>query len=305
MKTRQHLFILVLLFVGVCLTTAQTVEVKSDYYDSYVDQTGKVEPALDMLLISNINPPAINLNSIVMNFKLPAIPSGKSLIGASFTATCIRKDQWVSFNGDLYGINFRALDVALGADYYSGAFTAGPNVGNGTDWGIMDNFLDNATITFGSAITTTKATDDAANTRLISFLKQQYDNGAVNKYAFLRISMDNPAPTTNWQRYSIASEANATYYPRLTLTFGVPSNLNSTEINVTKLYVNTERKIAVELNEAIVDARLSVYTLTGVCVVNEAVNATTFTTDATLKQGAYILKLSNAGKTVSRSIIVN
>jgi hypothetical protein len=304
MKTLQLLFSLLFIFVSIAISTAQTVEVKSDYYDSYVDQTGKVEPFGDLLLISNATAPALNLNSVVVNFKLPAIPSGKSLIGASFTATCIRKDQWVSFNGDLYGINFRAVDVALGADYFSGAFTAGPNVGNGSDWGIMDNFLENATITFGSAITTTKATDDAANVRLISFLKQQYDNGAVNKYAFLRISMDNPAPATNWQRYSIASEANATYYPRLTLTFGVPSKVNTLEMNVTKLNVTADRKIEIELAETIADARLSIYTLTGVSVANEILHSATFTSAATLKQGAYIVKLSNAEKTVSRSIIV-
>ena len=304
MKTCRVFFSLVLL-LSAALLNAQTVEVKPDYFDAYVDQTGKVEPALDMLLISNIAPPAVNLNSIVMNFKMPAIPAGMSLVGAAFTATVLRKDQWVSFNGDLYGIDFRAADVALAGDYFSGAFAAGPNVGNGSDWGIMDNFLDNAAITFGNPITSTQTTNEGANTQLVNFLKQQYGNGAVNKYAFLRLSMDNVTPTTNWQRYAVAPGDNATYYPRLTFIFGLPNAISN--VNASKgitLFSDKNRKINVRIEDASVGGTITVYSAAGSKIFSEMVTSNNYVSTKTLQPGAYIVKLSNNGKETSRLILV-
>ncbi|MDD2797800.1 MAG: T9SS type A sorting domain-containing protein [Bacteroidales bacterium] len=305
MKTIKLFFVAMLLFAGFNAVKAQTVEVKPDYFDAYVDQAGKVEPALDMLLISNIAPPAVNLNSIVMNFKMPAIPAGMSLVGAAFTATVLRKDQWVSFNGDLYGIDFRATDVALASDYFSGAFVAGPNVGNGSDWGIMDNFLDNAAITFGNPITSTQTTNEGANTQLVNFLKQQYGNGAVNKYAFLRLSMDNVTPTTNWQRYAVAPGDNATYYPRLTFIFGLPDAISKVDqSNGITIYADRTGRVNAKVDAALENATLAVYSVTGAKISSEILTSSNFISTKKLNPGAYIVKLSNSGKETSRSVLV-
>lgn len=304
MKTIKLFILAMFIFAGFNAVSAQTIEVKPDYFDAYVDQAGKVEPALDMLLISNIAPPAYNLNSAVMNFKMPAIPAGTSLLSASFTATVLRKDQWVSFNGDLYGIDFRAADVATAGDYFSGAFVAGSNVGNGSDWGIMDNFLDNASITFGNPLTNTKTTDASANEQLKNFLLQQYGNGATNKYAFLRLSMDNIKPATNWQRFSIASSADVTYYPRLTLVFGITNKIDETPNNLTKLRITSDSKIDIEIDEPLIDAQINVYTTIGKNILSENLKSENYQSSISLKSGAYIIKLLNHGKLTTRSIIV-
>jgi hypothetical protein len=133
----------------------------------------------------------------------------------------------------------------------------------------------------------------------------QYANGATNHYAFLRISMDNLTPTTNWQRYSIASEANATYYPRLTLVFGLPNAISN--VNASKgitLFSDKTRKINVKIEDALVGGVLSVYNAVGSKLSSETVTSSSFVSAKSLKPGAYIVKLSNNGKETSRSILV-
>lgn len=309
MKTKIT-FLIAIAIVSFGQVFAQTVEVKPDYYDAWVSYNGAdgvtaVNPYGDNLLINNgtgITPTTTKLNCAVMNFLLPSIPAGTQLVSASFTATSVRKDAGVNSNGDLYGINFRTADVALGTDFYAGAFTAGPNVGNGSDWGIMDNMFA-ITDPSGTAVITTKTTDATANLQLLAFIQKQYQDGGVNKYAFLRLSLDNLASAA-WQRYSIASEANATYYPRLTLTFSVGTSVDIIAGSHFVCYANQNGNIVVE-GENLKGNTMNVYSLIGKLISSENIAENHFTSKKSLSQGNYLVKINGkSGSTFSQIILV-
>lgn len=309
MKTKITFFI-ALAIVSFAQISAQVVEVKPDYFDAYVSydaaaNTYAVNAYGDMLLINNgtgITPTTTKLNCAVMNFKLPAIPTGTTLVGATFTATSVRKDAGVNSNGDLYGINFRDADVAINGDYYSGPFTSGPNVGNGNDWGIMDNMFAISDPS-GTSQITTKSTDAAANLQLLAFIKKQYTDGGVNKYAFLRLSLDNLASAL-WQRYSIASEANATYYPRLTLTFSIGTSVEIVAGSKVICYPNQHKNLVVE-GEDIEGGIMRIFTMSGRQIASEAINSNHFTSKNNLASGSYLIQIVDSKKSsFSQTIIV-
>lgn len=307
MKTKIT-FIVALAMLSVFQLTAQVVEVKPDYYDAWVSYDGAtgvtaVNPYGDNLLINNgtgITPTTTKLNCAVMNFKLPAIPSGTALVGATFTATSVRKDAAVNSNGDLYGINFRAADVALGTDFYAGAFIAGANAGNGSDWGIMDNMFA-ITDPSGTSVITTKTTDEAANTQLLAFILKQYADGGVNNYAFLRLNLDNLASAA-WQRYAIASEANATYYPRLTLTFSIGTSVEIIAGSKYIIYADQNNHIMIE-GEKLDGKRLDIFSLDGRNLSSESLNGATFSSSKQLSTGNYAVKISDAYGSVHTQIV--
>ena len=309
MKTKITLLIAIAI-ISFSQISAQTLVVKPNYYDAWVSYNGAdgvtaVNPYGDNLLINNgtgITPSTTKLNCAVMNFLLPAIPSGTTLISATFTATSVRKDAGVNSNADLYGINFRTADVALGTDFYAGAFTAGPNVGNGADWGIMDNMFA-ITDPSGTAQITTKTTDAAANLQLLAFIQKQYTDGGVNKYAFLRLSLDNLASAA-WQRYSIASEANATNYPRLSLTFSVGTSVDIIAGSKVICYVNQQHNIVVE-GENLKGKIMNIYSLNGNQISSENINENHFTSLNSLTQGNYLVRINGInGNTFSQIILV-
>ena len=309
MKTKITLLIAVAI-VSFAQISAQTLVVKPDYFDAYVSYdaaaaTYAVNAYGDMLLINNgtgITPTTTKLNCAVINFLLPSIPGGTTLISASFTATSVRKDPGVNSNGDLYGINFRTADVALGTDFYAGAFTAGPNVGNGSDWGIMDNMFAISDPN-GTTQITTKTTDDTANLQLLAFVQKQYQDGGAGKYAFLRLNLDNLASAA-WQRYSIASEANATNYPRLTLTFSTTTSVEIVAGSKMICYTNQQRNIVVE-GENLKGNIINVYSLNGKRIYSENINENHFTSMKSLTQGNYLVRINGKnGSTFSQIILV-
>lgn len=297
MKTKITLLI-ALATLSMCQILAQTVNVKPNYFDAWVGYDGATGVAAvndygDNLLINNgtgITPTTSKLNCAVMNFLLPAIPTGTTLVSATFTATSVRKDAGVNSNGDLYGINFREADKALVTDYYSGAFVLGANAGNGTDWGIMDNMFAIADAN-GTSQITTKVTDAAASAQLLSFIKKQYQDGGVNHYAFLRLSLDNLASAL-WQRYSIASEANTTNYPKLTLTFS-----NGTAVEVIKgagfaMYANQSKQIVVE-GENLIGGEMQIISFDGKQLGKETITNAKFVSNLNLATGSYLVKIKN------------
>lgn len=309
MKTKIT-FLIAIAIISFAQISAQTLEVKPNYYDAWVSYNGAdgvtaVNPYGDNLLINNgtgITPSTTKLNCAVMNFLLPAIPAGTTLISASFTATSVRKDAGVNSNGDLYGINFRTADVALGSDFYAGAFTAGPNVGNGADWGIMDNMFAISDPS-GTAQITTKTTDAAANIQLLAFIQKQYTDGGVNKYAFLRLNLDNLASAA-WQRYAIASEANATNYPRLSLTFSVGTSIEIMAGSKVLCYANQQRNIVIE-GENIKGNIMKVYSLNGSLIASEVLKQQAFISTHSFNPGSYIVKINNAeGKDFSQQLVI-
>lgn len=311
MKKHFLIYSLLLLHCMISTINAQTVDVKSNYFDAWVSYDGATGVAAvndfgDNLLINNgsgITPETSKLNCAVMNFLLPAIPSGTSLIAASFTATSVRKDAGVNSNGDLYGINFRESDRAITTDYYSGAFTAGPNVGNGTDWGIMDNMFQVSDPSNGTGVQITpKTTDAEASAQLLSFLRKQYLDGGVNKYAFLRLSLDNLAAAI-WQRYSIASEANAANAPKLTLTFG-----NGTSVEIIKganfvAYANDQKQIVIE-GDILNGSGLCIFDLGGKMLLSNETTQSRFTTSVSFETGSYLLQINHQGKVYTQKILV-
>lgn len=312
MKTNTKILIICFVLIGAFSVTAQTVNIKSNYYDAMVSYDGATGVAAvndygDNLLINNgagITPETSKLNCAVMNFLLPAIPTGTSLVSASFTATSVRKDAGVNSNGDLYGINFRVADRALTTDYYSGAFTLGANAGNGSEWGIMDNMFSVSDPSNGTGVmNTTKTTDAAANTQLVAFLKKQYLDGAVNKYIFLRLSLDNLASAL-WQRYSIASEANTTYAPVLTLTFA-----NGTAVDILKgakvvLYADQLKQIVLE-GENIEGGSLQVFTVIGKELISEKITLNKYISSTIFETGNYIVKFTNSqGESYAQKLVI-
>jgi len=308
MKTKITLLIAIAI-ISFAQISAQTLVVKPNYYDAWVSYNGAdgltaVNPYGDNLLINNgtgITPTTTKLNCAVMNFLLPSIPAGTTLISASFTATSVRKDAGVNSNGDLYGINFRTADVALGTDFYSGVFTAGPNVGNGSDWGIMDNMFAISDPS-GAAQITTKTTDAVADIQLLAFIQKQYTDGGVNKYAFLRLNLDNVASAA-WQRYAIASEANATNYPRLSLTFSVGTSLDIIAGSKVICYANQQGNMVVE-GENLKGKTIDIYSLNGKRISSENMNENHFTSIKSLTQGNYIVKINGINGDIFSQIIL-
>ncbi len=313
MKNNYILLVLCIILISTFSIQAQTVNIKPNYFDAWVSYDGATGVAAvndfgDNLLINNgagITPTTTKLNCAVMNFLLPTIPTGTTLVSATFTATSVRKDTYVNSNGDLYGINFREADKALVTDYYSGAFVLGANAGNGTDWGIMDNMFAVSDPSNGTGVQiTTKVTDAAANAQLLSFIKKQYQDGGVNHYAFLRLSLDNLA-SAGWQRYAIASEANTTNYPKLTLIFN-----NETAVEVVKgasfvMYANQSKQIVVE-GENLIGGEMQIISLDGKQLGKETITNAKFVSNLNLATGSYLVNIkNNQGIVKSQKLIVN
>lgn len=295
MKTKITLFIM-MAFVAIGYVSAQTViEVKPNYYDATVTYEGATDTYSvnawgDMLLINNgtgLTPETSKLNCVVMNFLLPAIPDGEQLVDASFSATAVTINA-VNSNADLYGINYRASDQAIAEDYYSGPFTLGENAGNGSDWGIMDDFFEIEDK--DKTVPVTKTTDAEANIQLRDFIQKQYDDGGVHKYTFLRLSLDNLASAL-WQRYAIASEANETYYPRLVLTFDIDTSVDKTNNNSISVLVNSSKQLVVR-GKDLSGSTLSVYSIDGKEVMKESISSDNFTSLKSMAQGVYVMKIS-------------
>lgn len=314
MKRILVFLIVFLAFISTHLLNAQTFNIKPNYFDAWVSYDAATGIAAvndygDNLLINNgtgITSSNTKLNCAVMNFLLPSIPAGTTLVSASFTATSVRKDAGVNSNGDLYGINFRESDRALPTDYYSGNFTLGPNVANGSDWGIMNDMFSVSDPSNGTGVMiTTKTTDNDANIQLLSFLKKQYQDGAANKYVFLRLSLDNLASAL-WQRYAIASEANTTYYPKLTLTFS-----NGTAVEVVKganfiIYANQLKQVIIEGEKTLIGGELQLFSIDGKQVLSETISDNKFTTKNKLETGSYLVQIkNNQGIVKAQKLIVN
>jgi hypothetical protein len=155
----------------------------------------------------------------------------------------------------------------------------------------------------GTAQITTKTTDAAANLQLLAFIQKQYTDGGVNKYAFLRLSLDNLASAA-WQRYSIASEANATNYPRLSLTFSVGTSVDIIAGSKVICYVNQQHNIVVE-GENLKGKIMNIYSLNGNQISSENINENHFTSLNSLTQGNYLVRINGInGNTFSQIILV-
>lgn len=311
MKSKLSILLLVM---SVGIASAQTVDVTSNYFDaevSYDASTGTavVNPAELRLMNQGGNDESTTkLTCAVMNFKLPVIPAGAQLESASFTATSVRKDGAVDSNADLYGIDFRDDDKALGTDFYAGAFTAGPNAGNGYDWGIMDNMFQVSDESGVSQITT-KTTDAAANAQLLAFLKQQYQDGAVNHYVFLRLSLDNKL-SLGWQRYAIASgnpDGNPyfAYRPKLTLVFDTGSSVELVHGANFVVYPNASKQIIVDGRD-VQNGKMEVVALDGKVVYTQNLHGLSNITATAFASGAYIVRVTDInGKTGTQKIVIN
>ena len=139
--------------------------------------------------------------------------------------------------------------------------------------------------------------------QLLAFIQKQYDDGGVNKYAFLRLSLDNLASAL-FQRYTIASEANATYYPRLVLTFDTETSIDKTNNNSISVLVNSSKQLVVR-GKDLSGSTLSVYSIDGKEVMKESISSDNFTSLKSMAQGVYVMKISkNSSADFIQKIIV-
>lgn len=286
---KKKIFTLGIACVAAVSAMAQ-VEVKSNYFDAYVDETGFVNDFGDMLLINNGTAETPKKNCAVMNFLLPG-QYGTTVTAASFKATVVRRDA-VDFNGDLYGINVRESDKAEAGDYYSGPFVSGENCGNNADWGIMASFLNKDNVPQGNPISYVAETDAAANEQLRQFIQKQYDNEGVNKYAFLRINIGQETAAL-WQRYAIASEANAANAPVLTLTF---QNGPGTGIDLIPnsglAFSAYDGRIHVESDASNENCNVNIYNVSGALVANGTINNGVFVSENLPVNQMYIVEVN-------------
>lgn len=247
------------------------------------------------------------ISAAFIRFQLPPAPGGKKLVAASLTLSAIQINLWVNANVDLYGINFRKDKALSNSDWYVGDFTEGPNVGNGSDWGIMKSYFvvadKDAVPTPSVSTPLTRTTDGDANAQLLAFLQKQYEDGAVNYYTFFRLNLDNPASAGS-QRYWFDKNLNDSYYPRLNLTFSFKTSTDNLASNTINSYVNPQGQLVIN-GQNIKGSTLSVYSIDGKEMIKESITNDNFTSFQNLIKGVYIIKISkDSNADIIQKIIV-
>ncbi len=133
-----------------------------------------------------------NLTSAIIPFQLPAIPAGKTQVeGAQLNIYVPYGKEYTDTSIDLYGLTYKGSDVISASDYYSGAFSSGSGVANGTDYGIEEAlFSKNNPIKY---LDISRFELSSANkTSLVNYINAQYTAGAVaGDWIFLRLSVNN------------------------------------------------------------------------------------------------------------------
>jgi hypothetical protein len=126
----------------------------------------------------------------VFVFQLPTLPSGQAIATATFESYCDGKDGTPTFNGDLYGLTFRASSSVLTTDYYAGALDTSATL-------LEDNYAPTSLANSGAKLY-------CSSNALTNYLNEQYQNGGAGKYIFVRVSPDQVL-TSNYTRYKFQS----------------------------------------------------------------------------------------------------
>ncbi|MCH6259447.1 putative Ig domain-containing protein, partial [Puniceicoccaceae bacterium K14] len=152
-----------------------------------------------------------------IGFKLPALSSGESVTGGSFSIEMTRAARDPSGGLDLYGLGYRSSSAVKVGDFYQGSFG-----GDSTDaWALEDDFV-------GSDASTGRVSS-ASSAEIGAYVAAQYAAGAgEGDYVFIRLS-----PSANESDYKFweFDSANSGDEPVLELSIGdsngggeVPSN---------------------------------------------------------------------------------
>ncbi|UXX79907.1 Ig-like domain-containing protein [Reichenbachiella carrageenanivorans] len=160
-----------------------------------------------------------NLTTAIIPFELPAIPEGKEIRKANLKVYVSYGREWVTTNVDLYGLEYNAAADISSLDHFVGAY--GDGTGNGSDFGIEDDYF-TKNVANGSLDTERyEETSASGDANLASYLKAQYDAGAVaGDYVFLRLSVDNTA-VAGAHYFKVEGDGSATP-PTLSITFDEP-----------------------------------------------------------------------------------
>lgn len=161
-----------------------------------------------------------HLTSAIIPFEIPEIPEGSEITSASLKVYVSFGREWTNCNVDLYGLSFQTSSAISSSDYFSGVF----GTGNGSDYGIEDDFFSkNADL--GTLDTERfEETSTVANEKLVTYIKEQLTAGAeAGDYLFLRLSVDLPDMTG--YHYFKVEDAASENPPVLSLTYQSSSNV--------------------------------------------------------------------------------
>ncbi len=154
--------------------------------------------------------------SAVFVFALPDLAADEAFTSADFSANLNSIYSSPSYNGDLYGLDYRTSSSVLAGDAYSGTLDANATL-------VQDNYV---TPTIGTG---TKSTDATGDTNLLGYLNTQLAASATDRglgnvaYVFIRVSADKTL-SSNYTRYRFRPReysTNSYYWGELQYETGV------------------------------------------------------------------------------------
>ncbi|MEM6884981.1 MAG: PEP-CTERM sorting domain-containing protein [Verrucomicrobiota bacterium] len=143
----------------------------------------------------------------VFVFELPTLTLGQTIGTANFDFT-IENTATPSASIDLYGLGFRNTAAVTTNDYFVGALDT-------TNATLVQNNIFSGGVSVPAGAYSTDASGDSA---LVSYLNDQYTNGAVGgDFVFLRFNHDG-GNTGNRNTFYTANNGTASNRPELTVT---------------------------------------------------------------------------------------
>jgi hypothetical protein len=274
-------------------TTNPNPETRTSYYGA----------ALGMKVGSSDTDGNQNLTSAVIPFRLPAVPEGANLSGASLKVYVNFGREWANTNIDLYGIPFRSTSEVVLNDYYSGDF----GNGNGSDTGIADDFF-TKNVDLGAKDTPRwEETKETEKDNLLSYIKAQYAAGAKEgDWVFFRLSVDNTK--MNGSQFFGISDATMTNKPTLTLLFDSSTKIRKVNSGSVNVYPNPSAGgvFNIDYSGFTGDVEVSVFSIQGSRVYGTDLNGNgnRALISTGLPAGTYILKIQDKTGYAVKKLIV-
>ena len=208
------------LFLGTLLSLVTSVAVAGDYtltplyYNADVSSNGTAYSG-HPLRVGSVASGTYGRCAVLV-FKLPKIPFGETVDGATFSAVVADAVGSPTFNGDLYSLGTSASPTVGGAqDYYQGTFGGNPNAK-----ALQQHFL-TSTTTSGRI-----NANAAANVALANDIQAQLNGGAnSSSYYFLSLNPDFAAASNANAGWDVYAEQDAGNQPTLTFHTNSPPQL--------------------------------------------------------------------------------
>lgn len=176
--------------------------------DAQVSSTGSVDSSSNDLLYAGFS--GSTSYSAVFVFALPDLAADEEFTSADFSVNLNSIYGGPSYNGDLYGLDYRTSSSVLAGDAYSGALDVNATL-------VQDSFV---TPTIGTG---TKSTDATGDANLLGYLNAQSTASATDRglgetaYVFIRVNADQTL-SSNYSRYRFRPReysANSYYWGEL------------------------------------------------------------------------------------------